>query len=229
MAGARTAKRKAVRRTGKRATRGIARRGLMLVLSSPSGAGKTTLSRMLLNADKSVELSVSVTTRPRRAGEKHGHDYRFIQRTQFEKMRAAGELLESAEVFGNFYGTPRAPVERALAAGRDVLFDIDWQGTQQLREKVKDDVVTIFVLPPSSADLEKRLRTRAQDSNAVIASRMAKAGGEMSHWAEYDYVILNKDIAQAFAEVRAILVAERLKRERQTGLTDFVRNLQAKL
>jgi guanylate kinase len=229
MAGARTAKRKAVRRTGKRATRGIARRGLMLVLSSPSGAGKTTLSRMLLNADKSVELSVSVTTRPRRAGEKHGRDYRFIQRTHFEKMRAAGELLESAEVFGNFYGTPRAPVERALAAGRDVLFDIDWQGTQQLREKVKDDVVTIFVLPPSSADLEKRLRTRAQDSNAVIASRMAKAGGEMSHWAEYDYVILNKDIAQAFAEVRAILVAERLKRERQTGLTDFVRNLQAKL
>jgi guanylate kinase len=229
MAGARTAKRKAVKRTGKRAARGIARRGLMLVLSSPSGAGKTTLSRMLLKADKSVELSVSVTTRPRRAGEKHGRDYRFIQRTQFEKMRAAGELLESAEVFGNFYGTPRAPVERALAAGRDVLFDIDWQGTQQLREKVKDDVVTIFVLPPSSADLEKRLRTRAQDSDAVIASRMEKAGGEMSHWAEYDYVILNNDIMQAFAEVRAILVAERLKRERQTGLTDFVRNLQAKL
>jgi guanylate kinase len=144
-------------------------------------------------------------------------------------MVANGELLEWAEVFGNYYGTPRAPVERALAAGRDVLFDIDWQGTQQLREKVKDDVATIFVLPPSAADLEKRLRTRAQDSNPVIASRMAKAADEMSHWAEYDYVIINKDVDQAFAEVRAILAAERLKRERQTGLTDFVRDLQAKL
>jgi guanylate kinase len=220
--------RKAKRNVG-RATRGIARRGLMLVLSSPSGAGKTTLSRKLLKADKSVELSVSVTTRPRRAGEKHGRDYPFIQKPQFEKMRAGGELLESAEVFGNYYGTPRAPVERALAAGRDVLFDIDWQGTQQLREKVKDDVVTIFVLPPSTADLEKRLRTRAQDSDAVIASRMAKAADEMSHWAEYDYVIINKHVDQAFAEVRAILAAERRKRERQTGLTDFVRDLQAKL
>jgi guanylate kinase len=224
MAGARKAKRKA-----KRVTRKIARRGLMLVLSSPSGAGKTTLSRMLLKADKSVELSVSVTTRPRRAGERHGRDYRFIKQPQFEKMVANGELLESAQVFGNSYGTPRAPVERALAGGRDVLFDIDWQGTQQLREKVKDDVVTIFVLPPSAADLEKRLRTRAQDSSAVIASRMAKAAGEMSHWPEYDYVIINEDVAQAFAEVRAILAAERLKRERQTGLTAFVRDLQAKL
>ena len=224
MAGARKAKRK-----GKRAARKIARRGLMLVLSSPSGAGKTTLSRMLLKADKSVELSVSVTTRARRAGEKHGRDYRFIKQPQFEKMAATGELLEWAEVFGNFYGTPRTPVERALAAGRDVLFDIDWQGTQQLREKVKDDVVTIFVLPPSIADLEGRLRTRAQDSDAVIASRMAKAADEMSHWAEYDYVIINKDVEQAFAEVRAILAAERLKRERQTGLTDFVRDLQSKL
>jgi guanylate kinase len=224
MAGARKAKRKS-----KRAMRKIARRGLMLVLSSPSGAGKTTLSRMLLKADKSVELSVSVTTRPRRAGEKHGRDYRFIANLQFERMVANGELLESAEVFGNFYGTPRAPVERALAAGRDVLFDIDWQGTQQLREKVKDDVVTIFVLPPSASDLEKRLRTRAQDADTVIASRMAKAADEMSHWAEYDYVIINEDVGQAFDEVRAILAAERLKRERQTGLTDFVRDLQAKL
>lgn len=226
MAGARKAKRKV-----KRATGGIARRGLMLVLSSPSGAGKTTLSRMLLKADKSVELSVSVTTRSRRAGEKNGRDYRFIQKPQFEKMREEGKLLESAEVFGNFYGTPRAPVERALADGRDVLFDIDWQGTQQLRDndKVKTDVVTIFVLPPSVSDLEKRLRTRAQDSDAVIASRMAKAADEMSHWAEYDYVIINKDIGQAFAEVRAILEAERLKRARQTGLSDFVRNLRAKL
>jgi guanylate kinase len=231
MAGARKVKRTIAKRTvtkrlGKRA---IARRGLMLVLSSPSGAGKTTLSRMLLKADKSVELSVSVTTRPKRAGEKHGRDYFFIQKPQFEKMVEKGELLEWAEVFGNCYGTPRAAVERALAAGCDVLFDIDWQGTQQLREKVKDDVVTIFVLPPSAADLEKRLRTRAQDSDAVIATRMAKAGDEITHWAEYDYVIINKTVAQAFAEVRAILAAERLKRERQTGLTDFVRDLQGKL
>jgi len=231
MAGARTTTRKGAKRKGKRATRKITRRGLMLVLSSPSGAGKTTLSRMLLKADKSVELSVSVTTRPRRAGEKHGRDYRFITNPQFEKMEAAGELLESAKVFGNLYGTPRAPVEHALATGRDVLFDIDWQGTQQLRdnEKVKTDVVTIFVLPPSTADLEKRLRMRAQDSDAVIASRMAKAADEMSHWPEYDYVIINKNIDQAFAEIRAILAAERLKRARATGLSDFVRDLQAKL
>jgi guanylate kinase len=226
MAGVRKTKRKPA---GK--AKAIARRGLMLVLSSPSGAGKTTLSRMLLKSDSSVELSVSVTTRPRRANEKHGRDYRFIQKPQFEKMKDDGKLLESAEVFGNLYGTPRAPVERALAVGRDVLFDIDWQGTQQLRDnnKVKTDVVTIFVLPPSATDLEKRLRTRAQDSDAVIASRMAKAADEMSHWAEYDYVIINKDIEQAFAEVRAILTAERLKRARQTGLSDFVRSLQAKL
>jgi guanylate kinase len=229
MAVARTTKRKSAKRKGKRVARAIARRGLMLVLSSPSGAGKTTLSRMLLKADKGLELSVSVTTRPKRAGEKNGRDYLFIQKPQFEKMAEKGELLEWAEVFGNYYGTPRMPVERAVAAGRDVLFDIDWQGTQQLREKVKDDVATIFVLPPSVADLEERLRTRAQDSTAVIASRMAKAADEMSHWAEYDYVIINKDIEQAFAEVRAILAAERLKRERQTGLTDFVRDLQAKL
>jgi guanylate kinase len=231
MAAARKTKRKAKRATSKRRMRAIARRGLMLVLSSPSGAGKTTLSRLLLNADKSVELSVSVTTRPRRAGEKHGRDYRFIQKSQFQKMRANGELLESAEVFGNFYGTPRAPVEKALAAGRDVLFDIDWQGTQQLRDndKVKTDVATVFVLPPSSADLEKRLRTRAQDSDEVIASRMAKAADEMSHWAEYDYVIINKDIDQAYTEVRAVLAAERLKRTRQTGLSDFVSDLRNKL
>jgi guanylate kinase len=216
-------------RKSKRTTKPIARRGLMLVLSSPSGAGKTTLSRLLLKSDKSVELSVSVTTRPRRAGEKHGRDYLFIQKPQFDRMVEKGELLEWAEVFGNFYGTPRAPVEKALAAGRDILFDIDWQGTQQLREKVEADVATIFVLPPSAADLEKRLRTRAQDSDDVIASRMAKASGEVSHWAEYDYVVTNKDIDQAFAEVRAILTAERLKRERQTGLSAFVRNLQAKL
>jgi guanylate kinase len=224
MAGARKAKRK-----GKRAARKIARRGLMLVLSSPSGAGKTTLSRMLLKADKSVELSVSVTTRPRRAGEKHGRDYLFIQKPQFEKMVENGELLEWAEVFGNFYGTPRAPVERALAAGRDVLFDIDWQGTQQLGQKARSDMASIFVLPPTAPELERRLRERALDAELVIRGRMAKAGDELSHWPEYDYVIVNDDIKRAFDEVQQILAAERLKRERLTGLSDFVRNLQAKL
>jgi guanylate kinase len=201
----------------------------MLVLSSPSGAGKTTLSRKLLDADPQVELSVSVTTRPKRPGEVEGRDYRFIDRTRFEAMVREGSLLEWAEVFRQFYGTPRAPVDAALAAGRDVLFDIDWQGTQQLREKAGRDLATIFVLPPSVPDLEQRLRTRAQDSDTIIASRMAKAADEMSHWAEYEYVIINRDIEQAFAEVRAILAAERLKRERQTGLSSFVRDLQAKL
>jgi guanylate kinase len=229
MAGARKAKRKVAKRTGKGAARGIARRGLMLVLSSPSGAGKTTLSRMLLKADKSVELSVSVTTRPRRANEKHGRDYLFIQKPQFERMVANDELLEWAEVFGNFYGTPRAPVERALAAGRDVLFDIDWQGTQQLGQKARSDMASIFVLPPTAPELERRLRARALDAELVIRGRMAKAGDELSHWAEYDYVIVNDDIKRAFDEVRKILAAERLKRERLTGLSDFVRNLQSKL
>jgi guanylate kinase len=201
----------------------------MLVLSSPSGAGKTTLSRMLLRADRNVELSVSVTTRPRRRGEVNGHHYHFIGLAQFEKMVKAGELLEWAEVFGNCYGTPRRPVEKALRAGCDVLFDIDWQGTQQLREKARDDLVSVFVLPPTVNELERRLKRRAQDSNAIIRSRMAKAAGEMSHWPEYDYVIVNRDKAAAFAEVRAILAAERLKRERQVGLSAFVRALQAKL
>ena len=181
----------------------IARRGLMLVLSSPSGAGKTTLSRMLLDADPQVELSISVTTRPKRPGEVDGRDYRFIDHARFDAMVKQGELLEWAKVFGQCYGTPRKPVETALSQGRDVLFDIDWQGTQQLREKVGRDLATIFVLPPSVPDLEKRLRTRAQDWDSVIHSRMAKAADEMSHWAEYDYVIINRDIKQAFAEVRA--------------------------
>jgi guanylate kinase len=216
------------RQSGKKDS-AIARHGLMLVLSSPSGAGKTTLSRKLLDADPQVELSVSVTTRPKRPGEVDGRDYRFIDRARFDAMVKQNELLEWAEVFGQCYGTPRAPVEKALAVGRDMLFDIDWQGTQQLREKAGRDLATIFVLPPSVPDLEQRLRTRAQDSDAVIASRMAKAADEMSHWAEYDYVIINRDIEQAFAEVRAILAAERLKRERQTGLSTFVRELQAKL
>ena len=205
----------------------IARRGLMLVLSSPSGAGKTTLSRMLLDHDRSVELSVSVTTRTRRANEKDGRDYHFIDKARFAHMVEAGDLLEWAEVFGNLYGTPRAPVEASLAAGRDVLFDIDWQGTQQLREKARGDMASIFVLPPSMPELERRLRSRALDDERVIKGRMAKAGDELSHWPEYDYVVLNDDIDRAFVEVCAILSAERLKRERQSGLSALVRGLLA--
>ena len=212
-----------------RKQKAVARRGLMLLLSSPSGAGKTTLSRMLLKADPNIELSVSVTTRPQRRGEKNGRDYHFIDRARFDAMVEKGELMEWAEVFGYHYGTPRRPVERALRAGRDVLFDIDWQGTQQLREKARDDLVSVFILPPSILELGRRLKRRAQDSKSVIGSRMAKAAGEMSHWPEYDYVIVNRDKAEAFAEVRAILAAERLHRERQIGLSDFVRGLQAKL
>ena len=201
----------------------------MLVLSSPSGAGKTTLSRMLLKADRSVELSVSVTTRPKRHGEVVGRDYHFIDRGRFDALIKANELLEWAEVFGHRYGTPGRPVDKALRAGRDILFDIDWQGTQQLREKARDDLVSVFILPPTAKELERRLRHRAQDSRDVIASRMAKAAGEMSHWPEYDYVIVNSDLDEAFAEVKAILGAERRKRERQIGLSEFVRDLQAKL
>jgi guanylate kinase len=207
----------------------IARRGLMLVLSSPSGAGKTTLSRKLLEADPAVELSVSVTTRKQRPGEVDGHDYHFIDAARFEAMVKQGELLESAQVFGHHYGTPRAPVEAALANGHDVLFDIDWQGTQQLRDKAAPDLVSIFVLPPSMSDLEQRLRRRAQDPDDVIRARMATAADEMSHWAEYNYIVINTDIDRAFNEVQTILAAERLKRERQTGLSDFVRRLQAQL
>jgi guanylate kinase len=207
----------------------IARRGLMLVLSSPSGAGKTTLSRMLLKADRNIELSVSVTTRPQRRGEVDGRDYHFIDVRRFEVMKRNGQLLEWAIVFGNKYGTPRRPVEKALKAGRDVLFDIDWQGTQQLNEKARDDLVSVFILPPTAKELEHRLHRRAQDSHAIIGARMAKAAGEMSHWPEYDYVIVNRDKGGAFVELRAILAAERLKRERQIGLSAFVRSLQAKL
>ncbi len=207
----------------------IARRGLMLVLSSPSGAGKTTLSRKLLACDPNVELSVSVTTRKQRPGEVDGRDYHFIDRNRFEAMIARGDLLEWAEVFGNYYGTPRKPVEAALKRGRDVLFDIDWQGTQQLREKARGDMASIFVLPPSMAELERRLHQRALDDRAVIKERMAKAGDELSHWPEYDYVIMNSDIDRAFSDLCAILAAERLRRDRQTGLSAFVRGLQAKL
>ena len=207
----------------------IARRGLMLVLSSPSGAGKTTLSRLVLEDDDGIELSISVTTRKQRPGEIDGRHYHFIDRMHFEAMVAKGELLEWAEVFDNCYGTPRAPVDAALAAGRDVLFDVDWQGTQQLREKAPKDLVSVFVLPPSISELERRLHRRAQDSAEVIRTRMAEAADEMSHWSEYDYVIVNLDVDHALAEVRAILAAERLKRERQTGLSAFVRSLQAGL
>ena len=215
--------------SGKKNRTSIVRRGLMFVLSSPSGAGKTTLSRMLLKADRNVELSVSVTTRPRRPGEIEGRDYRFIDLARFEAMVKRNGLLEWAEVFGYRYGTPRRPVEKALRAGRDVLFDIDWQGTQQLREKARDDLVSVFILPPTIKELHRRLQRRAQDSRAIIVSRMAKAAAEMSHWPEYDYVIVNRDIGDAFGQVQAILVAERLKRERRIGLSGFVRALQAKL
>jgi guanylate kinase len=208
---------------------GVERRGLMFVLSSPSGAGKTTLSRLLMDRMPELSLSVSVTTRPMRPGEVDGRDYYFIDKKKFDAMSNNGELLEFAPVFDNFYGTPRAPVEAALTAGQDVLFDIDWQGTQQLREKARDDVVSVFILPPSAADLEKRLHTRAQDSDAVIKGRMSRAAHELSHWAEYDYIVINHDVDDAFAEVQSILKAERLKRERRTGLTTFVRELQRQL
>jgi len=223
MAGGKTAEQGAAKKGD-----AIARRGLMLVLSSPSGAGKTTLSRMLLD-DPAVELSISATTRPQRPGEVDGRHYHFIDAKRFDAMIRNGDFLEWAEVFGHRYGTPRAPVETAIAAGRDVLFDIDWQGTQQVREKARSDLVSVFVLPPSASELERRLHTRAQDTHDVIGSRMAKAADEMSHWAEYDYVIVNRDLERAFAELRAILAAERLKRERQTGLSDFVRGIQREL
>ena len=203
----------------------IARRGLMLVLSSPSGAGKTTLSRKLLAADPGVELSVSATTRAPRANEVDGRDYHFIDRTRFSEMVDNNEFLEWATVFGNLYGTPRAPVEAAMAQGRDILFDIDWQGTQQLREKARGDMASIFVLPPTIPELERRLRLRAQDMEHVIQERMAKAGEELSHWPEYDYVIINTDLETTIRDAMLILQAERLKRPRHVELANFVREL----
>jgi guanylate kinase len=205
----------------------VHRRGLMLVLSSPSGAGKTTLSRRLLAEDRGVTLSISVTTRQRRLSEVDGSDYHFIDRERYAAMVKNGELLEHAEVFGNFYGTPRKLVEQTLAEGRDVLFDIDWQGTKQLLEKVRPDLVTVFILPPSIAELERRLHRRAEDSDEIIRERMEKAAEEISHFEEYDYIVINHDLEQAFGEVRAILAAERLKRERQVGLADFVNALRS--
>ena len=202
------------------------RRGLLLILSSPSGAGKSTLAHRLMAWDPTIRFSVSATTRPARPGEVEGRDYFFRSRAAFDAMVAAGEMLEHAEVFGSLYGSPRAPVEAALRIGRDTLFDIDWQGGQQIRNSgLGRDVVSIFVLPPSIAELEARLRARGQDSDAVIAGRMAKSQAEISHWAEYDYVVINRDLDPAFAAVKTILAAERLKRDRQPWLADFVRGL----
>ena len=202
------------------------RRGLLLILSSPSGAGKSTLAHRLMAWDPTIRFSVSATTRPARPGEVEGRDYFFRSRAAFDAMVAAGEMLEHAEVFGSLYGSPRAPVEAALRIGRDTLFDIDWQGGQQIRNSgLGRDVVSIFVLPPSIAELEARLRARGQDSDAVIAGRMAKSQAEISHWAEYDYVVVNRDLDLAFAAVKTILAAERLKRDRQPWLAEFVRGL----
>lgn len=207
----------------------ITRRGLMLVLSSPSGAGKTTLARGLLQTDENIAMSVSVTTRKPRPGEVDGTDYHFVDTQAFGEMRNRGDLLEHAKVFDNYYGTPRQPVEEALRGGRDVLFDIDWQGTQQLQEAAADDLVKVFILPPTAAELEKRLNSRAQDSADVVASRMAKASDEISHYPEYDYIIVNEQAEASLAQLHGILTAERLKRARQTGLSDFVTTLREAL
>ncbi len=206
----------------------IERRGMMFVLSSPSGAGKSTLARRLLASDPNIKMSVSVTTRPPRPGEVDGEHYHFVDQAAFNRMVEAGELLEHAQVFGNFYGTPRAPVDQALAAGRDVLFDIDWQGAQQLEKNARNDLVRVFILPPSWGELERRLHARAQDSEEVVRHRMAKAADEMSHWAEYDYVLVNEDVEDSHNRIRAILMSERLRRARQTGLTDFVASLRGR-
>ena len=205
----------------------IHRRGFLLVLSSPSGAGKTTITRRLIERDPSLSLSVSVTTRPPRPGERDGTDYRFIDQARFDAMVAQGELLEHAKVFDHCYGTPRQPIEAALAAGRDIVTDIDWQGTQQLTESFRHDLVTVFVLPPSMEALEARLKTRAQDSAEVVAGRMAKSAEEMSHWSEYEYVIVNRAIDESVLLVQAIVTAERLRRTRQIGLADFINRLRA--
>src|ERR1700736_716997 len=214
---------------GSHGSDGIERRGLMFVLSSPSGAGKTTMSRMLMQRMPNMRMSVSVTTRPIRPGEIEGRDYRFVDKPRFEEMATNGELREWATVFDNRYGTPREPVENALAAGHDVLFDIDWQGTQQLRERARADVVSVFLLPPSVEALEERLHCRAQDSDEVIRRRMSRAGHEMSHWAEYDYVVVNSNLDEAYEKIELILQAERLRRERQMWLSGFVRKLQKEL
>lgn len=205
----------------------IRRRGLMLVLSSPSGAGKSTISREILARDGGITMSVSATTRPKRPGEVAGQDYHFVDNAEFNIMRNRREFLEYAKVFDNYYGTPAEPVMEALATGRDVLFDIDWQGTQQVAERARDDLVSIFILPPSTMELERRLRKRAQDPPEVVARRMSKAADEMSHYAEYDYIIVNREIEESVQQVMGILEAERLRRERMIGLGEFVKGLRA--
>ncbi len=207
----------------------VERRGLLLVLSSPSGAGKTTLARQLLQSDANISMSVSATTRTARPAEVEGRDYFFKSEADFERMTEAGGLLEWAKVFGNYYGTPKAPVEVALKDGRDVLFDIDWQGTQQLGGKMGADLVSVFILPPSGAALESRLMSRNQDSEEVVRARMAEASSEMSHWPEYNYVVINSDLDESLSALRSILTAERLKRERQRGLEKFVRGIRDSL
>jgi guanylate kinase len=204
------------------------RRGILFIVSSPSGAGKSTISRMLLEAEPELELSVSATTRPPRAGEVDGEDYHFVTLSRFKDMVGDNEFLEWAHVFDHRYGTPRAPVERALAEGRDVLFDVDWQGAQQLYQQVGGDVVRVFIFPPSLPELERRLRERGTDSEEVIQGRMARAAAEISHWDGYDYVLVNDDVERCFEDVRTILHAERLKRSRQQSLIGFVRRLVAK-
>ena len=208
---------------------GIARRGLMLVLSSPSGAGKTTLARRLFDEEPGISMSISHTTRPKRKGEKDGEDYHFVDRDNFTRMRDHGEFLEWAVVFDNYYGTTGKPVEQALGEGRDVLFDVDWQGAASLRAKAEHDVVTVFILPPTAADLEQRLNVRAQDPPEIVRRRMLGASNEIQHWQEYDYVVVNYDIEQSVAAVRSILAAERLRGLRLTGLRNFVQNLLAEL
>ncbi|QTD56932.1 guanylate kinase [Parasphingorhabdus cellanae] len=205
----------------------LSRRGLLFVLSSPSGAGKSTLARMLLEADEQIAMSVSVTTRPQRPGEDHGKDYYFVSGDEFEEMVADNAFLEYATVFGNRYATPAAPVQKNLEEGQDVLFDIDWQGTQQLYQRAGEDVVRIFILPPSLAELRERLEARATDSNEIIDSRMQRATSEISHWDGYDYVLINDDLDACFAKVKQILATERMRRSRQTGLIGFVRDLVA--
>ncbi|WP_108812295.1 guanylate kinase [Sphingorhabdus sp. Alg231-15] len=205
----------------------LSRRGLLFVLSSPSGAGKSTLARMLLEADDQIAMSVSVTTRPQRPGEEHGEDYYFVSGEEFEEMVADHSFLEYATVFGNRYATPAAPVQKNLEDGQDVLFDIDWQGTQQLYQRAGEDVVRIFILPPSLAELRERLEARATDSNEIIDSRMQRAASEISHWDGYDYVLINDDLDACFAKVKQILATERMRRSRQTGLIGFVRDLVA--
>ncbi len=207
----------------------IRRRGLMYVMSSPSGAGKTTITRSLLKNNDDLVISISTTTRKRRAGEVHGQDYFFVEPDEFGKMVDNGEMLEHAKVFQNYYGTPRAPVEKALSEGKDVIFDIDWQGTQQLSEMAREDIVTVFILPPARSELEKRLRNRSRDtleSESDIRGRMEKAADEMSHYTEYDYVIINYDVDEAIHKAQTILDAERIKRRRMVGLSDFVRGLK---